>query len=133
MRAWLYSINHLGIKSTTIKKKITTTDATIEEPYLYSDSHDNIYMIQNVAGGDFFAAVKVATEWFYNKKNPGFNVTSDSVTTLPPHIVYGLSIDHTLSLVYDRTGGNKDYIQILSYNSQSSEIDQRYAAILPML
>lgn len=136
MRAWLYSINHLGIKSTTIKKKITTTDATIEEPYLYTDSNDNIYMIQNVVGGDFFGAVKVATEWFYNKKNPGFNVVSDPVTTLPPYMVYGLSIDQTLSLVADRSGGNKDYIQILNYNSQNknlSEMEQRYAAVLPML
>lgn len=136
MRAWLYSINHLGVKSTTIKKKITKHDAIIEEPYLYIDSNENIYMIQNVVDGNFFNAIKVATEWFYNKKNIGFNVQSEKMDTLPPYIVYGLSIDQTLSLVHDRTNGNKDYIEILSYNTQNkqiTEIEQRYAAVLPML
>ena len=136
MKAWLYSIEHLGIKSSKIKKTLNVSYALKKEPYLYYNTSGNIYMIQNVQNGNFYSAINIGLKWYTNNINTGYETESYKGDSYPPHIIYGISVTGELIIFKDMSGDDKEYIKLLLYNAQPEGIintNQQYAAILPMI
>ena len=139
LKSWLYSMIHLGVESSNIKKKLNISFSAHQYPYLYQSLDKHIYLIQNVKTGDLYRAINSAYSWYLNSKNPGFD--SDKYDPakeegIPPYYVYSISTSGDLIPITDKTNGNTDYIKILSYSTKSIVGNigaHQYAAILPML
>jgi len=135
MKSWLYSLIHLGVEVSEIKKKLDISYGIYQYPYLYQSPDKQIYMIQNVQNGEIYRALNVANSWYLNSKNPGFSSEPYDVEkekSIPPYCVYGVSTSGELTPIVDKTNGNTIFLKIISYiNGRSSA--QQYGAILPML
>jgi hypothetical protein len=108
------------------------------EPYIYQRSGNSIlstsydpradkfYLIQNVAGGDFKRAVKVAHGWYMNKINNGFTTEEWASDLYPAHIIYRISPGGGIIVQQNNSEGRDTFLEILNYGNE-------YAAMLPIL
>jgi len=135
MKSWLYSLIHLGVEVSEIKKTLDISYGIYQYPYLYQSPDKQIYMIQNVQNGDLYRALNVANSWYLNSKNTGFSSPPYDLqkeNSIPPYFVYGVSTSGELTPIFDQTNGNPIFLKIISYIDSSSSV-QQYGAILPML
>lgn len=131
MRTWMGTLDKLSFKNIIIESELNISNALRTEPYIYSSPSGNIYLIQNVTGGDLTKALNVAYNWEYYKTNTGHKtdkmVEIGDDNNLPPYIIYGISASLTPVLTENKTGGADTFFQILTYGGDN------YAAMLPLL
>ena len=134
LKTWLYSVQHLGVKTSHIKKNLSIEDTNLKEPYLYLDKKSGkIVMIQNVENGDLARAINVAYTWYIDKKNKGYDTEQYVSDTIPSYIIYAINPTGYFTVQSDKSEGQENYLQIALYNNQSVNINPKYAAILPMI
>ena len=128
MRTWVYNIQHKNYQNVDIKLKIDSSYALFNNPYLFKNEDEHIYIIQNVYRGELNRALNVAYQWYINKLNDGYFTESfDEIFQLPIYVVYGIHKALTLVPIEDKTNGVTPYLQILRYSQD------HYAAMLPIL
>ena len=134
LKTWLYSFQHLGIKTSHINKTLSPENINLKEPYLYLDKKSGkIVIIQNVISGDLARAINVAYTWYIYKKNIGYDADQYISDTVPPYKIYEINSNEYFSVHTDKSEGQENYLQIALYNNQSVNISPKYAAILPMI
>jgi hypothetical protein len=127
MRTWLYSKFQLGVKNSTLHKKIDFSDANLTEPFIYQDTNFKFYIIQNVATSSFKRAINTAYNWYTIKVNYGYEATDYSDGDVyPSHVIYGITAGNIPEPIKDNRNGNEKFLQILDYG------ENHYAAMLPM-
>ena len=126
MRTWLDTLDKLSFRNIIIENELNISNALRLEPYLYYSPTKNIYLIQNVSGGDRRRAINVAFNWYLYKVNIGHD-TPEYDQDLPVYVVYGISPALAPILIENNAGESMQYLQILSYGSN------QYAAMLPLL
>lgn len=133
LQGWLRSLNRPGIRNMMIRDRLDLAFGLSDEPYLYAipvtgSEQVQVYMIQNVVAGDRDRALNVAREWYLNKVNLGYHADKPGPDVpTPVHVVFGISTAATPIPVEDLSGGNPQYLQLLTYGAN------QYAAMLPML
>lgn len=128
MRTWLNSLNKLSFKNIVIEYELNISNALLTEPYLYTAPTGNIYMIQNVVGGDRLRSLNVAYNWYLHKVNIGHAAPEyEDTQNIPVFVVYGISPALAPVIIENQAGESLQYLQILSYGSD------QYAAMLPLL
>jgi len=128
MRTWLNSLDKLSFKNIIIENELNISNGLRIEPYLYNAPTGNIYMIQNVVGGDKLRAINVAYNWYVNKINTGHSSDSfKDVNNVPIFVVYGISPALSPVVIENHAGDSTQYLQLLSYGKD------QYAAMLPLL
>lgn len=128
MRTWLNSLDKLSFKNIIIENELNISNALRTEPYLYNAPTGNIYMIQNVSGGDKLKSINVAYNWYISKKNIGHSSEQfKDVENVPVFVVYGISPALSPIVIENHAGESTQYLQLLSYGSE------QYAAMLPLL
>lgn len=128
MRTWLNSLDKLSFKNIIIENELNISNGLRIEPYLYNAPTGNIYVIQNVVGGDKLRAINVAYNWYVNKINSGHS--SDpfkDVNNVPIFVVYGISPALSPVVIENHAGDSIQYLQLLSYGKD------QFAAMLPLL
>ena len=132
MRTWLNTLDKLSYKNILIEDKLNISNALRTEPYLYNGPSGNIYLIQNVIGGDRVRAINVGYYWYLQKINlghtaPEYDSGTGTEANLPVYVVYGISPALAPILTENHAGESTQYLQVLSYGSG------QYAAMLPLL
>lgn len=130
----------------SIKYKLQKSDASKKEPYLFKDIQtQKIYLIQNVNIANIEdmtininIAINVAFTWYQQKRNLGYYANPYSETQLPDYVIYGISIEQTLKLIEDRSGGRDNVLQLLLYETEEGMTSEysninKYAAMLPLV
>ena len=130
MKTWLNTLDKLSFKNIIIEDTLNISNALRTEPYLYAGPTGNIYLIQNVIGGDRSRAINVGYYWYLRKINLGHTALEFDMEThqnLPVYVVYGISPALAPVLTENHAGDATQYLQVLSYGSG------QYAAMLPLL
>lgn len=128
MRTWLSSLDKLSFKNIIIENELSISNALRTEPYLYNAPTGNIYMIQNVIGGDRLRALNVAYNWYVNKTNLGHTGKEfEDPQNVPVFVVYGISPALAPVIIENHAGESNQYLQLLSYGSG------QFGAMLPLL
>ena len=129
-----------------IQTKLSENAFAYQEPYIYQRSDnttvgtsydprlDKFYQIQNVIGGDFKRAIRVALTWYEEKRNLGFTAepyeSPDGLN--PAHIIYRISPGGGAIVKRNNSGfvNPEDAIalEILEYSDGAY-----HAAMLPIL
>ena len=112
-----------------IREKITPSHRTLTDPYLYRNSDNLIYYIQNIKDRDIRAALMAAAYWNTYRINLGYESPQSSEEL--PYILYNVSSQGNLVAVEDNTDGATDtddiYFEIVKYE------DNSYAAMLVVM
>ena len=130
MKTWLNTLDKLSFKNIIIEDKLNISNALRTEPYLYFAPTGNIYLIQNVVGGDRMRTINVAYYWYLYKINLGHSALEFDTETLgniPVYVVYGISPALAPVIIENQAGEANQYLQVLSYGSG------QYAGMLPLL
>ena len=128
MRTWLNSLDKLSFKNIIIEDTLNISNALLTEPYLYSSPSGNIYMIQNVIGGDRMRAINVTYNWYLHKINIGHAAPEfEDQQNIPVFVVYGISPSLAPMIIENHAGESLQYLQVLSYGSG------QFAAMIPLL
>jgi len=130
MRTWFNTLDKLSFKNIIIEDTLNISNALRTEPYLYSAPTGNIYLIQNVMGGDKSRAINVTYNWYLYKLNLGHKspeFDTDKLGQFPVHVIYGISPAMAPTVIENHAGESTQYLQILSYGSM------QHAAMLPLL
>ena len=129
MRTWLNTLDKLSFKNVIIEDKLNISNALRSEPYMYYSPTGNIYLIQNVLGGDRLRAINVAYNWYVRKVNLGNTAPEFDTETsgIPVNVVYGISPSLSPIVIENNAGESPNYLQILSYGSE------QHAAMLLLL
>ena len=109
-----------------IRKQLDISFASFKEPYIFTDSNEKIYLIQNVVFGDRLRALNVAKNWQDFSVNLGYS-TGPLTETLPPYLIYAISTASQPLLVEDLSNNAENPLLLL--NSAPAE----YSAMLPLL
>jgi len=131
--SWLTSINRPNQNHALIRTSLNIEFNTLTDPYIYmsQDGDKNIYLIQNVAGGDKLTALNVAYNWYTRRINMGYRSVPYEINpernSLPAHFTYFISNDDQPFAGEDFTAGNTKFLQILGYTKDN------FAAMLPIL
>lgn len=125
LNTWLRTIDDMTYKNLVISQELDSRNNNKKEPYMYISPTGKVYLIQNVSGGNFRAAIKVALDWYTEKNNRGY-VSLEYEDQIPVHVIYSISAAKTPQIKEDLSGGNSFYLQILDYG------DEDYAALLPL-
>lgn len=140
MRTWLNSLDKLSFGNIIIEDKLDISNALRTEPYLYTAPTGNIYMIQNVIGGDKLRALNVAYNWYLHKVNIGHAAPEyEDPQNVPVFVVYGISPALAPIIIENHAGQSMQYLQILSYVSpqmkkdKEQPVSKQYSAMLPLL
>ena len=117
MRSWLNSISRIDYNSIIIRNKLDLSLGLIEEPYLYQDEDDRIYLIQNVISGQFERAITVADNWLHQSYNLGYSAPLFDTQSedIPPYVIYGISKSNSLIIINDKTNNTQPFLELLSY------------------
>ena len=135
MKSWIQTIKRSDQGFISIMTQLDIGFENLTEPYIYKspDQDGNIYLIQNVSGGDKTLALNVAYQWYTNRINPGYLSNKDGlesftqVNTYPAYYIYYISNDNQPFAESDFTGGATRFLQILAYTPN------KFAAMLPIL
>jgi hypothetical protein len=130
MKTWINTLDKLSFRNIIIEDKLNISNALRTEPYLYSAPTGNIYLIQNVIGGDKSRAINLAYNWYLYKVNLGHAAPEFDTETLgsfPVYVVYGISPALAPVIIENQAGDSTQYLQLLSYGSN------QYTAMLPLL
>ena len=133
MKAWLFGIKNSEFKNIKIQNKLDISFGLYSEPYLYvsSDKNNNIYIVQNVIGGDMLRALNVSFNWFIKRVNHGYHSfpfeNPNNPDQFPVFAIYGISTSSTLIVIKNRTNNESNFLQLLTYGPN------QYAALLPIL
>jgi hypothetical protein len=130
MKTWLNTLDKLSFKNIIIEDALNISNALRSEPYLYTSPTGNIYLIQNVIGGERLRAINVAYNWYTTKINPGHTASefdTEATGNIPVYVVYGISPALAPVIIENNAGDATQYLQVLSYGSN------QYAAMLPLL
>jgi len=109
-----------------------------QDPFkFYNVNNDKTYIVQNVQNGSdgFYRAISVATRWYGEGINYGYNskITINQ-TRIPHHIIHGLNTDGKLDIIDVKTVENQPYLEILKYSIEKDGAGNvyEYAALLPI-
>jgi hypothetical protein len=130
MKTWLNTLDKLSFKNIIIEDTLNISNALRSEPYLYIGPTGNIYLIQNVIGGNRMRAINVGYYWYMRKINLGHTALefdTETLGNLPVYVVYGISPALAPVIIENHAGDSTQYLQVLSYGSN------QYAAMLPLL
>jgi len=129
MNTWLNTLDKLSFKNIIIEDTLNISNALRTEPYLYAAPTGNIYLIQNVIGGDRMRAINVAYYWYLYKINLGHTALEfdTEAANIPVYVVYGISPALAPVMIENKAGDTTQYLQIISY------VQNQYAAMLPLL
>ena len=129
MRSWIRTIKRSEQGFIQIQNHLDIGFGNLSDPYIYSSQSEdkNIYMMQNVLGGDRSRAIQVALDWHIKRINRGFDSSKYLGDTYPPYYVYSISNDKQAFAEIDLSGGQSEFLQILSYGNNT------FSAMLPIL
>ena len=126
MNTWLSTLDSLSYKNLQILEKLEVSKFVDDKPYIYATATGNMYLVQNVIGGELSRAISVALNWYLNKINSGYN-TAAYDKAFPVHVIYGISASKDLILKVNNSAGNSNYLQILDYGND------QYSALLKLV
>lgn len=133
MKTWLLNQTKLGIKPSTIYRRIDFSDNLTQEPIIYQEPSGKTYIIQNVYNSEYSRAINVAFNWYSLLQNLGFDAPKYEKDIFPHHVIYGITANNILGPIKDtrdNTGAVKDeneyFLQIVKYG------EDKYGAMLPL-
>lgn len=117
-----------------IKTELNQDDANSANPYLYwvlgtPVTNPRVYIVQNVAEGNYRRAIAVGWRWRQHKINAGYQTPAISTSTPIPAIkIYTFSTNNQLELTAGPTGAEAptNALEVLMYEPG------KYAALLPL-
>lgn len=117
-----------------VRTKIDVTMGTVYDPYIYQDTDNKIYIIQNVIGGSIEKAFTVSTTW----RDLQYNIGSDPAQNDPvsPYLIYAISPASTIIPVQYVGKEQNDDIKLLYYGNQDDHangVEGRYASMMEIL
>lgn len=145
LTAWIMSLKSSQnySKYFNIKKKIEIGMGFLKDPFIYQDTNDKIYIVQNVAGGTKAKTLATAYTWSNSHVNLGSEpslleniVPILSGQVIPSHMIYGISPSSTLVPIEDNTYNNTIYLKLVYYGTPSDRAigrEARYGALLEIL
>lgn len=118
-----------------VQTRLDSRDGIIIDPIIFKSSDSKLYIIQNPISGKLGSAAAIAATWRDKKYNPGSDVKSLKQSDLVSLIIYSINIAGDLTVMEDRTGGNKSYVKIIFYGTEENRISERggrYGALLEL-
>jgi hypothetical protein len=103
-------------------------------PYLYQSPDGEIFIVQNVIGGDLSKAMAVAVTWRSNRVNIGSD--PEPVLDLDNYMLYGLTPGAQIEPIEDHTNDQPDFVKLIYYGSYQDKLrgeDLAIGALLKML
>ena len=126
---WLKS-EYRDSKDNDVVDVLTFDLARKKDPFVYRTDQGNYFLIQNI-DGHLLEALHVSLMWSQNRINIGNGKTIPiHVTNTLPYAVLSISRAGELTLIKDETGGQANFLWILTY-SPGNEMGI-YAAMLPL-
>ncbi len=138
LRSWVTDENRKTRLKIMITDTITIKDyRDRKEPYLYKDTTDNIYLVQNVnnlnsARDRMKHALHIAYEWYVKTVNirnsSQYSITDQQLSSID-RVIYTLSTSRKIQAIETRISAeSKGFLQILQYPDSVGT----YAALLPI-
>lgn len=103
-------IKHQKNKKTDFLAVSNDLDLKTPEPYFYRWGN-SLVLLQNVRGGSKELAQRVASRWFSNKDNPGYNPLSKGTKTSTPEVIYSPNLPKNKTSAISEI--NKTYFAVL--------------------
>ena len=118
----------------SIRTRIERAMNSMMNPYLYQSPEGEIFLVQNVIGGDLSKAMAVAVTWRSNRVNIGSD--PEPVLDLDNYMLYGLTPSAQIEPIEDHTNKQPDFVKLIYYGSYQDKLrgeDLTIGALLKML